>query len=242
LGRGAGAAALWAALAGTALAGTIVVRASGPSAKAYPAGRQLADNAAITLRAGDTLTVLDGRGTRTLTGPGTFNTGATAAGRAGMSATAMRILSTQTMSERRGGAVRGGPAASGRNPNLWFVDASKSGTICVADPAAVRLWRGAASTEAELQISGTGGSGSVALPRGATTAAWPAALPVKEGAEYTLSGAGMTTPTRIRFALLGTVPDGLEATAAKLIERGCTPQLDLLVETTALPAQGPGGN
>src|SRR3546814_5129296 len=67
------AAALWIVpSAAAAAAEGLVVRASGPSAKSYPAGRKLADDARITLQANDSLVLLDNRGTRTLRGPGIF--------------------------------------------------------------------------------------------------------------------------------------------------------------------------
>src|SRR4029450_4662610 len=65
-------AALLATGAASAAANVLVVRAQGPSAKAYPAGRSLADNAQIQLRAGDSIIVLTPRGTRTFRGPGNF--------------------------------------------------------------------------------------------------------------------------------------------------------------------------
>lgn len=243
LGRGAAAAVLWTALAGTALAGSIVVRATGPSARLYTPGKQIADNAAIALKPGDTLVLLDGRGTRTLTGPGNFTANAPSGQRAGVSATAARILSTQTSSERRGGAVRGGtPAGPARSPNLWFVDAAKSGTVCVADPAALKLWRGDSAAAGALEIAGNGVSGSVPVTSGAGIADWPSTLPVVEGAEYTLTGAGLPAPTKIRFTLLAPVATGIEETAAQLIRAGCTTQLDLLIETVGAQPATAGGN
>ena len=59
--------------AASAAANVLVVRSSGSSAKAYPPGRSLPDNARIVLRRGDTLTVLDGNGTRVLRGAGTYS-------------------------------------------------------------------------------------------------------------------------------------------------------------------------
>src|SRR5687767_10375819 len=59
--------------AAAAAANVVVIRSSGPSARSYPAGRSLPDNARIALRQGDTLVVLDARGTRTFRGPGTFS-------------------------------------------------------------------------------------------------------------------------------------------------------------------------
>ena len=59
--------------AATAAANVLVVRSSGPSAKGYPPGKSLPDNARIALRSGDTLVVLSGSGTRTFRGPGNFS-------------------------------------------------------------------------------------------------------------------------------------------------------------------------
>src|SRR3546814_14949908 len=56
--------------AAAAAAEVLVVRASGPCAKSYTAGRTLADDACIAFQANDCLVLLDHRGTRTLTGPG----------------------------------------------------------------------------------------------------------------------------------------------------------------------------
>ena len=62
-------------------AAVLVVRSSGPSAKAYPgrqgAARQLRR---ITLRGNDVVILLDSRGTRTLRGPGNYSTSASAGG------------------------------------------------------------------------------------------------------------------------------------------------------------------
>lgn len=231
-----GAAALSALLAGAASAASIVVRSTGPSARLYPAGKPLADTAQIVLKPGDTLVILDGRGTRTLSGPGTF--GATSvASRSGVSTTAMRILSNQGASERRGGAVRGGaPTGESRSPNLWYVDVSHGGTVCVADPAAVKLWRPSTAEAADLKISGGGKDGTVEMAKGVNTGDWPAAVPVAEGTEYVLTAPGIA-PATIKFALVQP-PTDLESTASTLIAKGCNTQLDLLIASTA---QQPGG-
>lgn len=224
-------------LAGAAVAGPVVVRATGPSAKAYPAGKQLPDNARLTLKAGDTLVLLDSRGTRTVSGPGTF--AAVAAGqRAGTAQTAARILANTGSSERRGGAVRGGlPTADTRSPNLWLVDLSKSGTVCVADPNTVRVWRASADKAAEVKIASANGNGSIALPAGAAIAEWPKSVPVTDGTEYTVTADG-ASPAVIKFVTVP-VPAGLEDTASQLIAKGCTTQLDLLIATTS-PNGGAG--
>lgn len=235
--------ALGAALAftGSALAEAIVVRSAGPSAKSYPPGRKLADNAQLTLKANDQLVLLDGRGTRTVKGPGTFSVSGASA-RGGALATATRVLATQTGTERRGGAVRGtGSAPTAKSPNLWFVDVSKSSTVCVADPSSVMLWRPDASADATLTLTGGGANGSLEMARNVSVASWPKdSMPVTDGAVYTIAGTG-GEPAKIRFELLGDTAEGLENTAAALIENGCDAQLDLLIETVALPDSGTAG-
>ncbi len=234
--RGTVAAALSAGLAAAAIAGPVVVRSTGPSARAYPAGRQLPDAAQLSLRAGDTIVLLDSRGTRTLTGPGSFP--AVGGGsRVSAAQAAGRILANQTASERRGGAVRGGTvtaAANVRSPNLWFIDMAKSGTVCVADPTAVRVWRASGAQPARVTIQGAAGKGDLTMPQGATVGDWPKSLPVTPGAEYTLSADGMA-PAKVRFATVP-MPTSLEDTAAQLIAKGCSTQLDLLIAQTS-----PGG-
>src|SRR4051812_44909148 len=63
------------ASASVASADILVLRADGPSAKSFPPGRRLPDNAALVLKASDQLVVLDSRGTRTIRGPGKFIAG-----------------------------------------------------------------------------------------------------------------------------------------------------------------------
>jgi hypothetical protein len=235
--RSVTAAALTVAFAGAAIAGPVVVRSTGPSARAYPAGRQLPDNAQLALKAGDSVVLLDARGTRTLSGPGNFPA-VGGSSRVSTVSTASRILSTQTSSERRGGAVRGGtPTGESRSPNLWFVDVTKSGTVCVADPRAVRVWRASGAKPAEVRISAASGNATVTMPQGATVGDWPKSLPVTAGTEYTVTADGMA-PTKIRFVTVP-MPTSLEDTAAQLIAKGCNTQLDLLIaQTSGTPNAG----
>src|SRR5689334_1362018 len=65
------AAAAFALVPGAVSAG-VVVSASGPSAGSFPVGKSIGNSERIVLRAGDTLTVLDGNGTRVLRGAGTY--------------------------------------------------------------------------------------------------------------------------------------------------------------------------
>jgi hypothetical protein len=218
--------------ASAAAANILVVRSSGPSAKAYPPGRSLPVNAQVTLRQGDTIVLLDGRGTRTLRGPGTFAAGAAAQ---------VQSRSAQTVNNNgrvgRIGASRGTPDGV-RSPSIWHVDVSQSATVCVAGARSVILWRPNATQTVDLSIVATGGSGnarSFTWTAGQTTLAWPADLAIANGAEYRLSIQGVAVPTRLRFRVLPNVPAGIDGQAQAFIQNECQAQLDVLIETVQLP-------
>ncbi|MFL6844270.1 MAG: hypothetical protein ACJ8ER_05255 [Allosphingosinicella sp.] len=211
------------AAAGTAAADSLVVRASGPSAKSFPPGKRLPETARISLKPADQVTVLDGRGTRTFRGPGTFTVGAPAIG---------RIASATPTVDRRAriGAVRGLGTPELRPPSLWHVDIARSSTICVADPSKLMLWRADATQALTLDLAGTAGAGRrLDWQPGSPTLAWPADLPVADGAEYRLSWSGAAAPTVIRFRTMPAVRAGLEDIAQVLIRNQCEAQLDLLI-------------
>ena len=111
------------------LSKAVVVRSAGPSAKAYPPGKALPDSAKISLKPGDSVTVLGPNSTKTLRGPGTFP--AASAGAEGLAMAAAR--------RTRFGAMRSGDLAL--NPSPWNLDISQSGTICMAKGAALKMWR-----------------------------------------------------------------------------------------------------
>ena len=208
-----------------ASADVLVVRASGPSASTYPAGRSLPDTARITLRGGDTLVVLDARGTRTFRGPGTFTPA---------SAAQAGPRTAQTAGDRRAriGAVRSAGIVPASPSTIWQIDVSQGGTVCLANTSEVTLWRPDASQTASLAISGPGGGArTLDWPAGSTTAAWPGDLPIADNARYQLSQAGTAVPTSITFRTLGSTPGDMQAVAQALIANGCQEQLDLLVDS-----------
>ena len=215
--------------ASAAMADILVVRSVGPSAKNYPLGKRLPDNAKIVLQASDQLTLLDGRGTRELRGPGTF-TAASAS-----SAPAQLAAASANGRRARIGAVRGIDTGPLRPPTIWHVDVSKSTNVCVSPPNKVALWRADAAKAATLRVAGTAGTRQLAWPEGAATLDWPDDLPLTDGAQYTLSGAG-AAPATIHFRTLPQRPSGLEATASLLIANRCDAQLDLLIDTVRMPS------
>ena len=219
-----------------AAADILVVRSTGPSAKLFPPGKALPEKNQITLKANDMLVVLDGRGTRTLKGPGTFLPGAP------QQATRTASATPATPQRRaRIGAVRGGTTQTAARPaTLWHVDVTRSSNICLADKSNVTLWRADATQPVTITVAQQGGgSKQMEWPAGQATLNWPSELPIAEGADYTLSWAGSAQPTKIKFKTLTEKPAGLEQMASSLILNSCDAQLDLLIETVKLPEEAP---
>lgn len=216
----------------------IVVASSGPSASQYPAGKKIPDNTRITLKAGDSITVLDGGSTRVLRGAGTVVVGQ----RSGASSSsAFAALTRQRSSSRvRTGAVRGSESASVLSPNLWYVDASKPGTVCVIDTQNVNVWRPDTTAAQTLRVTPakSGGQAKVAFAPGSMIAPWDTtAAPIGDGSSYRVEAADGSQPRQFTFAVLPAQPDDAEETAALLIERGCSVQLELLSASLG-PAAG----
>jgi len=230
----AAALALAGALAAPGLAqAAIVVGSSGPSAATYPVGRKLDDAATVTLRAGDTVTVLDAKGTRVLRGAGTFPVAARA-GTPAKGAT-FAVLTMQRAAQRvRTGAVRTGVGAQApASPNLWFIDVARPDRHCLVQGQPVRLWRldTVAAATYTLAPAAGGAPVRVSFAAGSGVAPWDEGkLPVVDGARYAL-GSGAKPLGTVETVLLPTRPANAEAMAEALIARGCTAQLDLLAAT-----------
>jgi hypothetical protein len=225
-----------AGLAGIASADTLVVRSTGPSAKSYPPGRAIPDSAKIVLKANDQLVLLDGRGTRTLKGPGSFSPLASTSATADSRSTFAALVAQRADRRARIGAVRSMTAQPARSPNIWLVDIDKSSNVCVADPAAVTMWRAGMPKPATVTVTGAGGrSETLAWAKDQATTPWPASLPISSGAQYSITWPGAAQPTTVRFVVLGAGLQGLEDLASVLIKNGCSAQLDLLIDTVTLP-------
>ena len=202
-----------------ALANVVVVKSLGPSAKAYPPGKMLPENAKVTLQGGDVVTIIGPSTAKTWRGPGTFEASqaslASAAGQRG-----------------RFGALRSGEIA--HNPSIWDVDATQSGKMCVADAKKLQLWRPQTDSAATVQIRASDGkSQALTWATGKSLAAWPAALPVASGAQYELQWPDAADNGKVDFVILGSPPSDLVATAQALIANGCQNQLDLLVSSAS---------
>ena len=216
-------------LGGAALAETFVVRSLGPSARTYPAGKPI--GGAVTLKAGDSLTILDAKGTRTLRGPCTNCLASTASARTNTSFSA--LVSTQNRRRARTGASRNDGRPS-HAPSLWYVDIGKSATMCLAPDAPVALWRADMTRPLTVNVrdEASGRSAPVSFVAGSNEARWPSAMPTGEGARYTLSAPGMAAAS-VRFTGFTANLANAGATAAALAAKGCRAQYDVLVATMA---------
>lgn len=208
----------------------VVVSASGPSAGSFPVGKSIGNSERIVLRAGDTLTVLDGNGTRVLRGAGTY----TLNQQAGPSKRTEFASLTQrrTASQVTTGANRGDLPP--RPKSLWYIDVSHPGTVCIVGTDRVRLWRPGTEGDAtySLRANAGGASHSVTFADGDPLAPWDgSAFPITDGASFALSGPDGAS-SALTFAVLDAAAEEPEALAQQLIEKGCMQQLELLSTAT----------
>lgn len=223
------------AMAGTAAAQSMVVRSTGPSASKYPTGAKLKAADKLTLVAGDRVVLMQAGKTRTLSGPGTFGAGGTVQASQSLSGNVTRMLAKGTTMRSRGGFSRGElntAPVDARAPNLWLLDYREAGTFCVLDPAVLMLWRPNMEGDTALEIESAGKKATVAIVDGANFRKWPTdVLPVQYGTDYRLSGGGLAKPVTVRFAAVENAPDTVEGSVDMLIAKGCSPQLNRLVDT-----------
>lgn len=213
-------------------AAVLVVRSSGPSAKAYPAGKAVPEAQVINLKANDVVILLDSRGTRTLRGPGKFSATASASNATTSSLAALTGQNTNRRS--RVGAVRRPPTGATSGRNVWQADVARSGNICVANPADLGLYRANAGAAERVTVTdATGKSAAVQFSEGQKIGAWPSAVPVSAGARYTVKGSGEAANYTVRW--ITPVPGGLEGLAQSFIRNDCQAQLDVLIDTFASP-------
>lgn len=221
-----------AVIGGAALADTLVVRATGPSASSYPPGKKLPDNAKIMLKPRDVITLLDDRGTRTLTGPGIFP--ATTTTTSSKATSVIAVLTSERRDSRvRIGAVRAIEGVTDARPNIWMVDVAKPGPVCVTDPKTVTLWRVDAAKAAQGSISEVGGKASaqISWKAGEESQPWPAGLTVSSGGRYRVAN-GNAPAIEIRTFVVEPATD-VTAMADSLMKSGCAAQFDQVVATAA---------
>ncbi|MFC4294754.1 hypothetical protein ACFO0A_06730 [Novosphingobium tardum] len=228
-----------AALPQVAAAQAVVVRATGPSAAAYPVGRKLAAGATVKLEKDDAVTVLDQAGTRIMKGKGSF----TIDSRVMRDRSTMMLLSRSLNNPQtvRAGAVRGlpmGDSGEPAAPTVWLADIDRGGKVCVPQGSDLYLWRTNSDARRFTWFSEADGGGMVRLqwPRRTAGIAWPAAVvPPISGRSYRSTDDAVpgTEPGKgVEFEVVTLAPDSVpedpDALASLLIERGCLAQVDLL--------------
>jgi hypothetical protein len=211
----------------------VVIKYEGPSPSVYMPGKTLPANSSVELKPGEKLTLLDERGTRILSGPGKFSTSSAASAGKVSNKSLMSIVKTANVRRARTGAVRGTPAPSSAvrlSPNLWFVDISKSGTICAADFSKMQFWRSDVSQDLTLDVKDTksGATGKITFPKGLSTAAWPSGVNPVDGGSYRI---GKSTFTLTQMPLQA--EESIENLASGLLAKGCQAQGELLAATFA---------
>ena len=223
------AAVLAAAAVTAAAAGPLVVRAAGPSAAQYKPGQRLAD-APVTLRVGDSIVVLDAKGTRSFSGPGTFSFNSA-------SAVAQQVAFTDLLVQKparraRIGAVRAAGQDQGppSPPGVWALDTRQSDTVCVIDTGNITLWR--ADTSAAQSLTITRDDGAMArLSFGVTQALAPLPTAVA-GIPGALKISGGKSPVTLNIKQVA-APANVESLAAALVEAGCQSQFQRLAANTS---------
>jgi hypothetical protein len=228
------------ALPVAAMAG-VVVKSTGPSSAKFPVGTKLDDNATITLKGGDVVTVLTAEGTRVIKGAGTFKVGE----RPQVAADRFASLTRKRAATRvRTGAVRDVNEAVPTNPSLWYADVTRSGTICLYDLATVRLWRpgtGGISTYRIADQTGTASAEVTFDDLYDVGTVDPARLSVTEGGNYLISAPDGTVTAQVTFVSLGEDYAAPDALAEALIAKGCTVQLEALATSLEASAEASDG-
>ena len=217
-------AALFLILAGTpALALEVVVMAS--NVDGIAPGQVLDGAESIEVPANGTLTLItaDGRSI-TLTGPysGAPAIASTAGDRALVAALSALLSGGEGAPAL--GVVRGTGGAGPDDP--WLVDVTHSGDHCVRGTATARLWRPRADQVGVLSLRAveTGERVRADWNQGESTLAWPATVPLADGANYF---ARLNRGITARRLVLHVVPDGLATEAHRAVwmaQHGCVDQ------------------
>ncbi len=216
--------------ASPAFGDALIIRAVGPSAAKYPAGKPLPTATALELKTGDIVVLLDTKGTRTFTGPGTFSQ-ATSSSRDNSSAL-VALLRNSGARQVRTGAVRGGTTGDGpaRPPSLWMIDVGQSGPTCLSKLNAVTLWRHDYANAADMMMSGGDQlkAASIRWRAGQQSTTLPLTSSLANGSSYQFQFAGQP-PSKVTIIQLNAVQNSPTEFAHMLIENGCARQIDMMI-------------
>ncbi|QIQ85380.1 hypothetical protein [Erythrobacter sp.] len=223
-------------LPAAAMAG-VVVKSSGPSASTYKVGTKVDDGSSITLKAGDSVTVLTSRGTQVLKGAGTYTIGEKPKEPRYRFANFTRRGAADRV---RLGTVRNAEPGKIERPNMWYVDLTQGGTTCLYDFGTVRLWRPDASEAATYTMVEPEKADAVEIEFEAEEpdrVLNSARLALVEGRTYAVRGPGIDAePVTMQFALVGAY-ETPEELATILVEKGCEAQLALMADRLEADAE-----
>lgn len=224
----------------TPLAAGVIVKSSGPSKDEFPVGTKVKDTDRIVLKELDQVTILNMSGAHELRGPGSFRAGA-------RGATKRTTFAKLTRQDARAQVRHGGTRAVGSDgetiPNLWFVDVTRSGTMCHPDLGKVFLWRPSTKTkQTYVMRSGTSDYRlHVTFGEESTVQRLDnERLQLEEAVEYMISGPGEAAAVKVSFIVIDALPEDAESMADLLIDKGCSKQLDILAKTLATPSPKSG--
>jgi hypothetical protein len=127
------------------------------------------------------------------------------------------------------GAIRA--AGIRTRADALMINLSESGDYCVVDPAAVQITRYADERGAEITLNAVKGDLKTAFawPGAGNHLAWPAALPIEDGATYLVEQAGKDSRTML---VLHKVEDKAPTDAHRAVEmaeKGCLEQAKMLL-------------
>jgi hypothetical protein len=174
----------------------IVLRARGQISAQVASGKPLPAGA-FTLKQGDILMLLDGKGVRVLNGPGDWANG--------------RYTRTggdpSNDGRSRVGGLRGGSGdrariAASRGPGAqpWVVDLASTSTVCLPSDRQLVLWRRAGPEfEIEVQPAAGGAPGLIEWPAFAEQVVWPQDWSTAPGARYRLNSTVLGGSRELQF-------------------------------------------
>jgi hypothetical protein len=210
----------------SASAQNIVVRASGPSAAKFRVGSSVKDGS--RLLAGDTITILDRKGTRVILGPTIFQ-------QRQIGPAPNSVLTSLAQARRPTrvlGATRRGPALSKRArtkiaPSLWSVDIARDTVVCLPPDTEPVLWRERDATATRVKLVQGEFSADVSWPARADTIPWPVKIKIVFNREYSFDDGGITHT--VLFRRLPSLGDTIDDLAQQFEDRECSDQLEFLL-------------
>jgi hypothetical protein len=194
-------------------------------------------NRVITLEARDRLELLDGAGTHVLVGPGRSI--------AGRIDDHVRVRMIDLFPKKSGADVSGIAGARSLSDedanklNLWQVDASEGGDVCLPSGQSPTLTRHGDLTPMSLTIwrAASKESAIVHWPTGVSRMPWPTNLPVADGEMYKLNNDDRSVV--VQWRNVTSRPAGLADLAAEFSDKGCVNQLAEIEAAVELNSEHP---